>query len=215
MSFTLYHYVHCPFCMRVRMAFGFLNIQYTSKVLAYNDEVTPVELTGKKMLPALVSNGKALNESLDIIAFIDTQNILKVKELTNSSDFKFFENFLNTIGNPIHSLAMPYWMYTPEFSPEARVYFQRKKEIKRGSFKELIKNQNHFVQELEPLLRQIENKLQPFYESKTLTLKDILLAAHLWGLYVVPEFQFSEKMHQYLQKIKVLCHFNYHQDTWG
>ena len=59
----LYHYVHCPFCVRVRMGLGYLGINFESIVLAYDDEKTPVKLTGKKMLPILVSDdGKAHNE---------------------------------------------------------------------------------------------------------------------------------------------------------
>ena len=42
MELKLYHYVHCPFCVRVRMILGFLQLPYQSIVLPYDDEVTPV-----------------------------------------------------------------------------------------------------------------------------------------------------------------------------
>lgn len=215
MSFTLYHYVHCPFCVRVRMAFGYLNLKYESKVLPYDDETTPIKLTGKKMLPILAHENGAMNESLNIIAFVDKSNELKVNEIVHSSSFKEIEDLLNRIGSPVHSLAMPYWIYTPEFTESSRTYFQKKKEEKRGPFSELVKNQKNFIDELIPSLKTIEENLKPFYKSSAFSFQDILIASHLWGLYVVPEFQFTEKIHQYLQTIKQNCRFNYHQDFWS
>ena len=196
------------------MALGFLQIPYESKVVPYDDEATPLQLTGKKMLPALVHEQGAMNESLDIIDFIDKKNILNIRETHTSQDFKKFELFLTKLAGPIHSLAMPYWMYTPEFSESSRMYFQKKKEEKRGSFKDLVKDKDKYFAVLVPLLKEAEEAIDPFYHSKTFNIYDILLASHIWGLYIVPEFQFSDKLHQYLQSIKKICHFDYHKDFW-
>ena len=215
MTLTLYHYVHCPYCVRVRMALGYLNLAYTSQVLAYNDEATPLALTGKKMLPILEHEQGVLNESLDIIQFIDKSHKLKVDKIIGSEAHAKVETILTNMAGPIHSLAMPYWIYTPEFSEASRLYFQKKKEEKRGPFSELVKRRENFINELAPHLKELEQSLKPFYESSEFGLLDILLASHLWGLYVVPEFQFSKKMHQYLQSIKQNCRFNYHKDFWG
>ncbi len=211
----LYHYVHCPFCIRVRMALGLFNLDYESRVLQYDDEETPKRLTGIKMLPAFNDGVTTINESLDIIKLIDKNNILKCFETINSDEFKDFEKYLNFLGNPIHSLAMPYWIWTPEFSESSRNYFQKKKELKRGPFKDLVKNQNQFKTVLEYEWPKILKDLKPFYKSSELSLYDILLASHLWGLYIVPEFQFPTEIHHYLQKVKEICRFNYHQDFWS
>lgn len=197
------------------MALGYLKVEYKSKVVPYDDELTPVKLTGKKMLPILTHETGAMNESLDIIKFIDKKNVLKVDEYVTSHSFKELEALLAKIGSAVHSLAMPYWMYTPEFTESSRQYFQLKKEQKRGPFSELVKNHKTYIDDLLPYLNQIEKDLVPFYQSPGLTIEDILIASHLWGLYVVPEFQFSEKMHKYLQSIKQICNFNYHQDFWS
>ena len=194
---------------------GYLNLPYQSRLLAYDDESTPIKLSGLKMLPILEHDSKIMNESLDIMEFLDKKNILKISELKQKSEFRAFEQTLNLMGNPIHSLAMPYWIYTPEFTETSRIYFQKKKELKRGPFKDLVKRRHEFILELRPMLKQIEDQLDPYYQSKKLGLYDILLAAHLWGLYVVPEFQFSEKIHQYLQQVKSDCNFDYHQDFWS
>lgn len=196
------------------MALGYLGLNYTSKVLPYNDEMTPVKLTGKKMLPIIDINGQILNESLDIITILDKEKKILNMDMFQTQEFDKFESLLNQIGSLVHSLAMPYWIYTPEFSDSSRNYFQKKKEEKRGPFKELINKQSSFIFSLEILLRDLEKNLTPFYKSAQFSIYDILLASHLWGLYTVCEFQFTPPVHQYLQRIKKICHFNYHEDFW-
>lgn len=215
---TLYHYIHCPFCVRVRMAAGFLKIPYKSIVLPYNDEKTPMELMGKKMLP-IVSFGAELganensNESLDIIERLDSQNLLNFEELKNN-DSKI-NDLLNRLAGPIHNLVMPYWVYTQEFDETSRSYFLAKKEKKRGPFNELMTKAPEFLKELSPILTEVEKEISPYiYASESLSILDIMLASHLWGMYVFPEFQFSDKIHGYLQRVKEDCAFNYHEDYW-
>lgn len=214
MKLTLNHYVHCPFCVRVRMAMGFLKLPYESKVMPYDDEATPVKLTGVKMLPIMEIDGKAMNESLDIIALLDKENKLKINDMKNSPEYPQFEALLGRLGSDVHSLAMPYWIWTPEFNETSRAYFQKKKEQKRGPFKDLVKKQALFADNIRKELDVLEKNLRPFYLSEKFTAYDILLASHIWGLYVVPEFQFSEGLHKYLQNVKGICEFNYHEDFW-
>ena len=206
----LYHYVHCPFCVRVRMACGFLNIDYDSFVLPYDDEKTPLDLTGKKMLPIAEIKGEVLNESLDIIKTLDTSNQLQ-NELFNTE----FNSLLDQIGKSVHSLAMPYWIWTPEFDENSRAYFQNKKELKRGPFKDLVLKSDNFVITINSLLeKSIQNELKPFFKGSSLSILDICLASHLWGLYIVPEYQFPDVIHRYLQSVKKECKFFYHKDFW-
>jgi len=195
------------------MGLGFLNIAYESHVLPYNDETTPVQLSGVKMLPFIEIDGKVQNESLDILKSLDTNNLLGWSQLKERE--VEIDNLLTKIGSPVHSLCMPYWIWTPEFDESSRQYFQSKKEVKRGPFKDLIKNKTQYLQSLNEILsNDIEKNLEPFYKSSALTIIDIMIAAHLWGMYIFPEFQFSPKVHAYLQKVSGLCHFDYHQDFW-
>lgn len=210
----LYHYVHCPFCVRVRMALCHLNIPYESIVLPYDDESTPLSLTGVKMLPIISLDNKAMNESLDIIARIDSDNRLKNDILNNARFSEEIEQLLAEVGKNVHSLAMPYWIYTKEFNIQSRQYFQSKKEKKRGPFEDLMKEAEVYKKRLEKTLVDLESKLNPFYTGDQFNISDIMIASHLWGLYVVPEFQFSSKLHSYLQEIKKITNFNYHEDFW-
>lgn len=209
----LYHYVHCPFCIRVRMSLGFLNISYESIVLPYNDENTPIKLTGVKMLPIFEFYDGPMNESLDIIKKLDSSNTLKSNEVI-TRQINELEFLCDKIGKDVHNLAMPYWIWTPEFNVESREYFESKKSKKRGPFKELVWKQKEFQSSLNLRLKELETKLTPFYNGDQMDLSDIIIASHLWGMYVVPEFQFSPTIHQYLQSISKACNFNYHQDFW-
>src|SRR5690606_10180512 len=96
---TLYHYVHCPYCVRVRMTLGFLGEKYLSKVLPYDDEQTPVELTGTKMLPIWQrDDGSSMNESLDIIKELDRANKIPKDFLSDAKKVEWIEGWLNLLG---------------------------------------------------------------------------------------------------------------------
>lgn len=195
------------------MALGYFKIKFDSIVLPYNDEQTPVSLTGKKMLPIWQDSSITMNESIDIIKHLDRNDLFSFKKVSKDS-IDQMEVFLNDLGKEVHSLAMPYWIFTKEFDESSRSYFQSKKEIKRGPFKDLVRNKDKFVLDLDKKLHSLEKNLIPFYKSDRLSIFDIMLASHLWGLYVVAEFQFSEKVHSYLQTIKKLTDFDYHRDYW-
>ncbi len=211
----LFHYVHCPFCVRVRMALGLLNIPYDSIVLPYDDEKTPIDLCQVKMLPIMqFDNGQNMIESLDIIKKLDQTNQLQMDLLDQEDISLHMDNLLNEIGKPVHNLCMPYWIYTKEFDEKSRRYFQEKKEKKRGPFHLLIQNKQEHLKNLAPILVRIQKNLMPFYLKDKLTILDIMLASHLWGLYIFPEFQFPPQIHQYLQRVKSACRFQYHEDFW-
>ena len=83
-----------------------------------------------------------------------------------------------------------------------------------GAINKLIQDKEKYLRSFEKTTQLIETKLTPFYESDVLTIKDVMLASHLWGMYIFPEYQFSQKLHSYLQVIKEKAKFEYHQDFW-
>ena len=181
--------------------------------MPYNDEQTPKNLTGVKMLPIFEFDDGPINESLDIIKRLDSKNILNFQEVI-ATQLKELEILCDRVGKDIHNLAMPYWIWTPEFNNESREYFETKKSKKRGPFKELVIKKDEFTNSLNKTLKEIETYLNPYFNGDKIDLSDIIIASHLWGMYVVPEFQFSQKMHHYLQQVAKACQFNYHQDFW-
>lgn len=208
----LYHYVHCPFCVRIRMVLGYLQQDFESIVLPYDDEKTPTDLMGVKMLPIMQIGNKTSNESLDIISMLDNDNRLSTKE--EVENYSNLEPILNEFGSNVHSLAMPYWIWTKEFDENSREYFQKKKELKRGPFSKLVHNQKEFISGLNKSLEQHKDLFNKVVTKDTIKLNDILIASHLWGMYIVPEYQFEPTIHRYLQSVKTACNFHYHEDYW-
>jgi glutaredoxin 2 len=194
------------------MACGILGITYESHVTPYDDEQTPIQLTGKKMLPIWEDKTGAINESLDIISRLDTSKRFKA-ELQNTDQIKEMDNLLNKLAGPLFKLAMPYFVWTPEFDENSRKYFLEKKEAKRGPFTELLKNRATYEDDFFKILgNDVIPDIKNFYKSDKLRLWDIMLSSHLWGLYLVPELRVDQKLHDYLQRVKAETEFNYVED---
>ena len=51
----VYVYDHCPFCVRVRLALGIMNVKHNVHFLGNDDIATPTKLVGKKISPIFVS----------------------------------------------------------------------------------------------------------------------------------------------------------------
>jgi glutaredoxin 2 len=194
------------------MVLGFLGLEFESIVLRYDDEETPIRLAKKKMLPIMdFGNGFITNESLIIIENLDKNDLLKTSLLKGEVKTEI-EIMLDELGSNIHSLCMPYFIESKEFDEKSREYFLKKKEAKRGPFKDLILNKEKFLVPLQEDLSDLEEQLNPFFLGEEFSIFDILIASHLWGLYLVPNFNFSENFESYLQEVKNLCHFEYHRD---
>lgn len=205
---TLYHYPHCPYCIRVRLALGYLNIDYKSVVLSYDDEATPKKLTGKKMLPIATIDDKHINESLNIIYTLDVKQKFALGSISNDQEFSEVENLIKLLGDQVYPLSMPQWIHQDGWTAEAKKYFQEQKERNYITFESMRNNQKQYLRNLKPILATLEKTLCPFYKSEDFSFYDILLASHLWSLYIVPEFSFSEKLDDYLKTIAKTCHFS-------
>jgi len=71
-TLTLYHFMACPYCQRVRDYLAKENITVPLKDTRdnpdYRDEL--IKIGGKPQVPCLVIDGKPLYESLDIIEWL-------------------------------------------------------------------------------------------------------------------------------------------------
>eukprot|EP00406_Dinophysis_acuminata_P060730 CAMPEP_0179280070 /NCGR_PEP_ID=MMETSP0797-20121207/36439_1 /TAXON_ID=47934 /ORGANISM="Dinophysis acuminata, Strain DAEP01" /LENGTH=322 /DNA_ID=CAMNT_0020988717 /DNA_START=3 /DNA_END=971 /DNA_ORIENTATION=- len=112
----LYVYDHCPFCVRVRLALGILQVPHRLVFLENDDVDTPTALVGKKISPIWVDGDGAMAESLDIIAKIDTE-----KKIAPASGRKDLKEWQKTVQEINRKLQRPRYVMVPlpEFMKKA------------------------------------------------------------------------------------------------
>ena len=202
----LYIYEHCPYCVKARMIFGYKNIDVKIVTLLNDDEETPKNLVGQKVVPILQLEGDhAFPESLDIIKHVD-QNFgdgafLNYK-ITEDNDLN---HWLKKSRDYLYPLAMPRWVKIglEEFSTESALnYFINKKEDYIGNFKEHEKNTPSLKKQAEEHLIELSNLLvnnDGFYSIEP-SINDIQLYPTLRSLSVVKDLVFPENILNYMIK---------------
>merc|ERR1711988_902259 len=121
---TVYVYDHCPFCVRVRLAFGLKGLKHEVRFLANDDIPTPTKLIGKKIAPIFTDeiNGVKMGESLDIIEFVDNDpkygTTGMFKSATGRTDIKDWQKKVKATNS---MMQRPRYMmsYLPEFATQA------------------------------------------------------------------------------------------------
>jgi len=117
----LYVYDHCPFCVRVRFAFGLKNVKHNLHFLANDDISTPTKLVGKKISPIMQwkEADVCMAESMDIVNLIDSDERLGptgiIKPATGREDLKAWQSSVRDL---LRGLQRPRYVATgllPEF----------------------------------------------------------------------------------------------------
>jgi glutaredoxin 2 len=211
----LYVYDHCPYCVKARMIFGYKKINFELITLLNDDEKTPTEMIGSKMVPILTLNdGTHMAESLDIIKKVDD-----ISDSKFLSDEKFDFNLEVWLGEArayLYPLAMPRWVKVglEEFKTEAAVdYFTKKKEDKIGSFGEQIARTAEHIKNAEEHLEKLELLLPDngdFYLGDEASINDIHLFPTLRSLSVVKDLDFPSKVYAYIKKQEKFSGVNLH-----
>lgn len=183
----LYVYDHCPFCVRSRMILGLKDIECEIVTLPNDDEETPTNLTGKKMLPILITeSNEAIGESLDIVNYINRTHGSSVLTVP---DNPAIETWMEDAMTMIYSLAIPRWAISDfaEFHREtARKYFINKKEAVFGPFPRLLEQTTTMVSEINAKLEVLERLLaQQERDPGHYSLTDIRLFPLLRALSIV------------------------------
>lgn len=119
---TLYVYDHCPFCVRVRAAFGMKNIKHNLVFMANDDVQTPTKMVGKKISPILKwdEGGVCMPESMDIVNLVDGDERFgptgMIKPATGREDLKAWQKSVRDL---LRGLQRPRYVATglmPEFA---------------------------------------------------------------------------------------------------
>ena len=213
---TLYIYDHCPYCVKARMIFGLRKQAVQLKTLLNDDEKTPIDMIGVKMLPILeYKPGQFMPESMDIIDFIDKKTapapLVQTSEDPQLMDWLDQHHFLN------YQLSMPRWVRSPleEFkTPSARAYFEKKKTAYIGSFKERLKESPALISHMEDALKELESLLKEentFY-AKQVSWNDFHLFPFLRSLSIVKACSFPVKTKKYMKNLSKSSQIPLHFD---
>ena len=213
----LYHYDHCPYCVKARMIFGFKNIPFELEALPNDDEETPIGLTGKKMLPILIKdNGNALPESLDIIDYLDNLVTYGGSIVEPSHNNSFLTNWLTEARNYHYFLAMPRWIKggLEEFSSQsAQDYFEVRKTQYIGPFSQAIDETDKYIAMAHEHFKALDElDLSANFLWGQLSYDDFHLFATLRCLTIAKDVRFSPDMQAYTEfiseKSKVPLHWD-------
>ena len=210
----LYVYDHCPYCVKARLIFGLKNIPFEMVTLLNDDEETPVQMIGQKMVPILVEDGKSpLPESLDIIQYIDN---IKNPIVNPSPENLELNNWLKNCKEYLYQLAMPRWvkMGLEEFATPAAVdYFTKRKENYIGPFGEHLEKTQAYITMAHSHLAELDSLYQgdDFFWSNC-TYDDFHLFAALRCLTTVKGLSFPSRIDNYMkgmsEKSKVPLHWD-------
>lgn len=204
----LYHYDHCPYCVKARMIFGLKDVPLTLVPVLNDDVETPTKLVGRKVVPILEKeDGSHMPESMDIVRYIDGKYgngpLLDGPQNPAISDW--------LAGRPYASkLTMPRWAQSdlPEFKTEkARNWFKEKKEESIGSFEKHLENSAEYIKQSEADLQ----KLATLIVSKgavngAASEDDIHLFAALRSQTIVKGLRFPHKVSEYLENMSALTY---------
>lgn len=211
----LYVYDHCPFCVRARMIFGLKNLPFEKIVLANDDEKTPIDLVGKKVVPILIKeDSTAMPESLDIVAYVDASNSEKV--LSDGEIRSALQDWMQQVGAYYNHLLSPRFVKLglAEFKQQSAVdYFVSKKTEYVGDFAQNIANSGQYITKINADLCDLEALIvSDNAVSGQLSLEDICLFPMLRNLTCVKGVQFPAKVLGYLEKMAQLSQIDLFTD---
>jgi len=202
----LFHYDHCPYCVKARMIFGLKSVPIQLQALLNDDEKTPTDLVGQKMVPILIrEDGEPMGESLDIIRYVDGLKRYGDSFLAPSRRNEDLSAWLSEMREYHYALAMPRWvkMDLPEFeTPSAVQYFIKKKTGYLGSFDKALAQSQQLIEKAQDHLQILDRMMgsTEWYWGEP-NLDDIHLFAGLRVLTTVKGLEFTSKINAYMNRL--------------
>lgn len=199
----LYYYDHCPFCTRVRMLLGLRDIPYDAQVLANDDEKTPTDLIGKKMLPILIKkDGQAMGESLDILDYIDEISEGQLAQEVRPD----IQDWVERVSQYSGHLTMPRSVKVglEEFADDSAVaYFIAKKTEWIGDFDESLRRSDEYINKLNADLKKLDALIlsSEAANGSAFSMEDIHLFPLLRNLTVIKGVDWPGNVRAYLESM--------------
>ncbi|XP_063900070.1 glutaredoxin 2-like [Zophobas morio] len=202
---ALHLYDHCPFCVRVELALGWMEISYQRIFYGYGDMEGPKKLTGKKILPVLEdSDGNYHAESLDIVEWIQKAypDKLCLAKQSERKDLKsWFERF-QPVSSSLTCPRLCKLTHLKDFSTKEDVeYHHSKYESRNVDLKKLYDDSPKYIKEMNSLLFEFDKNL--LQSSKAITgssysMDDIIYLPWLRNITVVKGVEFPNKLKEYV-----------------
>jgi glutaredoxin 2 len=211
----LYQYNHCPYCVKARMIFGLKNIPFELITLLNDDEDTPIDMVGKKVVPILqIDDELAMPESMDIVHCVDALDNVPI--VTGASN-EAIAAWVQECKAYLYPLVMPRWVRAPleEFATEgARAYFTKKKEASIGAFDVAIARTEGLLTMAHAHLKQLDALMHSDrLVNPILSDDDFHIFAVLRALSIVKGIAYPAKLRHYMHSMSettgVELHENY------
>ncbi len=207
-----YHYPHCPFCQRVRLALAYKGVEYEDIVVSYADIDTPTSLIGVKMLPIIdFGDGTVMAESLDLVAELDRRfpdPALYFSE--TNADLAWASRAIMSIPGWF-DVTLPHYLEAyadfGEFDEAGTKYFQEGKEAKRDVTFEQLKAvaPERYEATIRPALAAIAEKLNEGFVGESFSAADCVLAADMFGITLVPGIELPAGIKNYIESVEGVC----------
>ena len=191
------------FCVRARMIFGLRGLPVEIEVFANDDEAGPTALIGEKVVPILVKpDGTAMDESLDIVHFVDEY---AGKERLDDTIRPEIQAWLDKVGKYSSRLTAPRCVQIglPEFATEsARAYYIAKKTAAYGDFAENIARTDEYLAQLHADLPELAALIHSEgHIGERLGYEDIITFPLLRNLTMVKGLQYPEHIRFYVERM--------------
>ncbi|WP_181405187.1 glutaredoxin 2 [Aestuariibacter sp. GS-14] len=214
--FTLFQYLHCPYCVRADMVANYSGLPHKKVLLLNDDEATCINLVGVKMVPILqTSDGSAMGESLDIVAKILTL-APEDKQLLPAGYASTVTEHITKYSSAISRLLYPrnLMIAQPEFETQsARDYFQRKKEAMLGcSFNEAFANSETYLSQVNAMLAELPALTPPSARGNQLSWDDVYIFPSLRNLTMVKGLSWPAAVKDYVDEIAKLTNIHLYSD---
>jgi len=216
----VWHYDHCPYCVRVRVILGLKNIAHELIALPNGDEKAHTDICGKKQVPILrTSDGKIILESLDIVKYFDEfdgKSILKPHN-ENRPEFEKFSYDSKLTHPRFIELGLP------EFNRAVDIeYFTKKKTKDTGDFAENLENTAALKNAQELKLMEFGKSLPTTEQLKSTcggingdywSIDDITVFPKLRSLTCVKHLIWPENMKYYVDNLAKKANINLYYDV--
>lgn len=207
----LFVYDHCPFCVRVRHAFGFKGMKYNLVWLLNDDVETPTSLVGRKMVPIFQPDGpdgKAMGESLDICKLVNEDpRFGQTSSIRLSSGRTDIFDRLDALADPLRRLTRPRFALAktlPEFTFEdGRAAFVRNHQLKSEpvSFDENLAKSDEYISKVAESLPAIDDMIHSpeSISEGGFSFDDIVAFPKLRSLTIIKGLQLPPKIRAYIE----------------